>query len=73
MCSPYHIKKQGGVPGFRDILNPLCPCSIEPETASHYFLRSHLYNANKAALINELNKIDSSFSTLHENNFIDLI
>ena len=23
--------------GFRDILNPLCPCSIETETTAHYF------------------------------------
>ena len=25
--------------GFRDILNPLCPCSTETETTAHYFLR----------------------------------
>ena len=59
--------------GFRDILNPLCPCSIETETTAHYFLRCHFYNANRSALMNELNEIDSSFSTLNENKLIDLI
>ena len=59
--------------GFRDILNPLCPCSIEAETTAHYFLRFHFYNANRSTLTNELNEIDSSFSTLNENKFIDLI
>ena len=49
--------------GFRDILNPLCPCSIETETTAHYFLRCHFYNASRSALMNELN----------ENKFIDLI
>ena len=59
--------------GFREILNPLCACSIEAETTAHYFLRCHFYNANRSALINELNEIDSSFSALNENKFIDLI
>ena len=59
--------------GFRDILNPLCPCSIETETTAHYFLRCHFYNVNRFALMNELNEIYSSFSTLNENKFIDLI
>ena len=59
--------------GFRDILNPLCPFSIETETTAHYFLRCHFYNTNRSALMNELNEIDSSFSTMNENKFIDLV
>ena len=59
--------------GFRDILNPLCPFNIETEITTHYFLRCHFYNANRSALMNKLNEIDSSFSTLNENKFIDLI
>ena len=38
--------------GFRDILNPLCPCSIEVETTTHYFLRCHFYNTHRSALMN---------------------
>ena len=52
---------------FRDILNPLRPCSIETETTAHYFLRCHFYNANRSALMNELNETGNSFSTLNEN------
>ena len=59
--------------GFRDILTPLRPCSIEADPTAHYFLRCHYYNANRSALMNELNEIDSSFSRLNENKFIDLI
>ena len=59
--------------GFRGILNPLCPCSTEAETTAHYFLRCFFYNANRSALMNELNETDSSFSTLNENKFVDLI
>ena len=56
---------------FRDILNPLCPCSIEAETATHYFLCCHFYKANRPASMNDLNEIDCSFSTLNENKFVD--
>ena len=68
-----HLREYKFRHGFKDILNPLCPCSIEAETTAHYFLRCHFYNANRSALINELNEIDSSFSALNENKFIDLI
>ena len=68
-----HIREHKFRHDFRDILNPLCRCSIEAETTAHYFLRCHFYNTNRSALMNELNEIDSSFSTLNENKFIDLI
>ena len=57
--------------GFRDILNCACPCSVEAETTPHYFLHFHFYNANRSTLMNDLNEIDSSFSTLNDNKFID--
>ena len=68
-----HLREHKFRHGFRDILKPLCPCSIEAETTAHYFLSCHFYNANRSTLTNELNEIDSSFSTLNEDNFIDLI
>ena len=68
-----HLRDHKFRHGFRDIVNPLCPCSIETDTTAHYFLRCHFYNANRSALMNKLNEIDSSFSTLNENKFIDLI
>ena len=68
-----HLREHKFRHGFRDISNPLCPCSIETKTTAHYFLRCHFYNANKSALMNELNETGSSFSTLNDNKFIDLI
>ena len=56
-----HLREHKFRHGFRDILKPLCPCSIEAETTAHYFLRCHFYNTNRSALTNELNEIDSSF------------
>ena len=65
-----HLREHKFRHGFRDILNPLCPCSI---VNRNHFLHCHFYNANRSALMDELNEIDSSFSTLNENKFIDLI
>ena len=68
-----HLREHEFRHGFREILNPLYSCSIEAEITTHYFLRCHFYNANRSALTNDLNEVDSSFCTLNENKFIDLI
>ena len=34
-----HLRQHQFRHDFRGILNPLCPCSIEAETTTHYFLR----------------------------------
>ena len=68
-----HLRDHNFRNGLRDILNPLCPCSIETKTTAHYFLRCHFYNVNRSALMSQLNEIDSSFSALNENKFIGLI
>ena len=36
--------------GFKDILNPLCFCSTEAETTTHYILHCHFYNSNEPPL-----------------------
>ena len=36
-----HLREHKFRHGFRDILNPLCPCSVEAETTAHYFLYCH--------------------------------
>ena len=49
--------------------------SLPYRCRNHYTLFSacDFCNANRSALMNELNEIDGSFSTLNENKFIDLI
>ena len=53
---------------FRDTLNPLCSCSIEVESTSHYFLHSHFFDASRATLMNVLRNIDSDLPTLRDEN-----
>ena len=58
-----HLRDNTFKHGFRDILNPLYPSSIEAEATTHYFLRCHFFNANRSSPMNDLNETDHSFST----------
>ena len=51
---------------FHDTLNPLCSCSLEPETTSHYLLRCHNFSSSCLALMNDLNLIDLTISQINE-------
>ena len=58
---------------FADTLNPLCPCSIEPETTVHFFLRCHFYNVIRANLMSDLLNIDSSLHTENDEKLLDIL
>ena len=51
---------------FHDILNPLCSCSLEPKTTSHYLLCCHNLSSARLALMSNLNLIDPTISQLNE-------
>ena len=59
--------------GFKETINPPCPCSTEAETTIHYFLRCHFYNSNKTTLRNDLENIPTSFSAVSYTNLISLL
>ena len=58
---------------FQDTLNPLCSCSIEVESTSHYFLRCHFFDALRVTLMNDLKKIDSDLPTLRNENLTNIL
>ena len=58
---------------FQDCINPLCTCSLEPESNSHFFLRCHHYTSLHATLMNELRIIDDNILRLSENHFVQLL
>ena len=43
---------------FHDFLNALCECKLEPETTSHFLLRCHLFQVERATLLNDIKEID---------------
>ena len=58
---------------FHDILNPLCCCSLEPETTSHYLSCCHNFSSICLALTNDLNVIDPTISQLNETSLSNII
>ena len=58
---------------FKDILNPLCSCNIEAKTTAHFFLLCNFHNSNRATLMNDLENIPMSISTVSDNDLIILL
>ena len=58
---------------FQDCINPLCTCSLEPESNSHFFLRCHNYFTLCAELMNDLKIIDENILTLSKNSLVQLL
>ena len=43
---------------FRDFLNPLRECKLEPETTSYFLPRCHLFQVERTTLLNDIQEID---------------
>ena len=64
-CSSLH--------NFHDIRNPLCSCSLEPETTSHYLSSCHNFSSSRLALMNDLNLINPSISQLNKTTLANIL
>ena len=53
-----HLNQHKSDHNFQDFLNPLCSCSLEVESVSHFFLHCHYYSNIHSTLLNELQSID---------------
>ena len=53
-----HLNQHKFNHNFQDCLNPLCSCSLEIESVSHFFLHCHYYSNIHSTLLNELQSID---------------
>ena len=68
-----HLNKHRFKHNFQDCINPLCSCSIEPKSNSHFFLCFHHYTILHADLMNGLKKIDENILKLPENSLVKLL
>ena len=60
-----HLREHKFRHNFQDTINPLCSCSLEIESTSHFFfLRCQNFISPRTNLINELHKLDSTFLNL---------
>ena len=58
---------------FQNCINPLCTCSLEVESISHFSLHCLHYNDIRETLLNELKSIDENILKLSGNKLINLL
>ena len=58
---------------FKNCVNPLCTCSLEAETTSHFSLHCHYYHPIRLALFNEIFESDMNLRNLLEETFLNVI
>ena len=68
-----HLREHKFNHNFRDTQNPLCPCSLETESVSHFFLRCHSFNQIRMNLKTELHEIDETILDLPDNALVNLL
>ena len=68
-----HLREHKFNHNFQDTINPLCPCSLESESTTHFFLRCQNFTDLRKCLMNELIKIDSCILTLDKKSFTKLL
>ena len=68
-----HLREHKFRHNFRDTLNPMCNCSLEPENTSHFLLHCHNYDNLRLTLMSDLNMIDASLNILDEVNLVQVL
>ena len=69
-----HFREHKFNHNFQDTINPLCPCSLELESTTHFFLRCQNFtDLLRKCLMNEFIKIDSCILTLDEKSLTKLL
>ena len=68
-----HLREHKFRHNFLDTLNPLCSCSLETESVSHYLLRCPFYAQNRKILLDNLVDIVGSMSNLSDTKLINLL
>ena len=52
---------------FPDVLNPICSCSFDAESTSHYILHCLMYNDKRHTLLSTIKNIDCRLADVTEN------
>ena len=68
-----HLRDHKFRHGFNDTIDPFCPCNMEIETVSHFFLRCHFFNALRIDLMNELLKINLNLQHFNDTFLTELL
>ena len=62
-----HLNEHKFKHNFQDCVNPLCSCSLEIESLSHFFLHCHHFTNIRATLLDDLQSVDRDIPSFSDN------
>ena len=68
-----HLNKHKFINNVQDCINPLCTCSFEIESLSHFFLHCHYFTNIRSTLFNELHSVDANILKFSDNETVELL
>ena len=68
-----HLREHKFRHNFLNTLNPMCSCSLEPETTTHFLLHCPNFTNLRLTLMSNLNDIDPTISSLDDANLVNLL
>ena len=58
---------------FQDTVNPLCSCSLEFESVTHFLLHCHFYTNQRKTLFDSLHDINTSIPNLSDDKLVNVL
>ena len=68
-----HLNEHKFKHNFKDCVNPLCSCSLEIESPSHFFLHCHYFTNISSSLLDDLKSIDVNISSFPNSEILELL
>ena len=68
-----HLNEHKFKHNFQDCVKPLCSCSLEIESISHFFLHCHHFTNIRASLLDDLQSVDRNIPSFSDNGLVDLL
>ena len=68
-----HLNEHRFNHNFDNCINPLCTCTLETESTTHFFLHCHFFTNIRKTLLDDLNEININISNFSETALTDLL
>ena len=68
-----HLREHKFRHGFNDLIDPLCPCNMEIESTTHFYLQCHYYNNERLVLMNELLNLNIDINNFNDISLTELL
>ena len=68
-----HLNEHKFRHNFRDTVNPLCTCSLEPESVTHFLLHCQHHSTHRKTLLGSIFAIDATISNLSDASLVVIL